>query len=53
MTNYILNDKLEPVEEPDILKWAKSHGMIVSKDVEGEKNVISENDYTLKKWGLY
>lgn len=36
-------------KEKDILKWAKSHGMIISKDVEGGKNVISENDCTLKK----
>ena len=36
-------------KEKDILKWAKSHGMIISKGVEGEENVASEDDCTLKK----
>jgi len=36
-------------KEKDILKWAKSHGMIISRGVEGEKNIVSENDCTLKK----
>ena len=36
-------------KEKDILNWAKSHGMIISKGVEREKNVVSEDDCTLKK----